>query len=174
MNALLAAGENPVVPEMIPLITTIVIFGVAFFILKAKVWPKITQGLDERDHKIRSEIRAAEEAREQANAALREYEASLATARKEAADMIAAARTSAKAAAEELRQRNETDLADMKQRATRDITAAKEAAIGELHAEATALATAIAGKILQREISVEDQQRLIDESLRGLQPANGR
>jgi F0F1-type ATP synthase membrane subunit b/b' len=33
------------------------------------------------------------------------------------------------------------------------------------------LATQIAGKILQREISADDQQRLLEESLRELQAA---
>ena len=44
----------------------------AFFILKSKVWPRITAGLDERDRKIRAEIEAAEEAREKAAKALTE------------------------------------------------------------------------------------------------------
>ena len=47
----------------------------------------------------------------------------------------------------------------MKHAATADINAAKKAAIGELHAEASTLAVAIASrKILNREISSEDQQ----------------
>ena len=37
--------------------------------------------------------------------------------------------------------------------------------------EALSIATQIAGKILQREVSVEDQQRLLEESLRELQIA---
>ncbi len=39
------------------------------------------------------------------------------------------------------------------------------AAITDLHAEAASLAADIAGRILKREISSEDQQRLVDESL---------
>ena len=79
--------------------------------------------------------------------------------------MIAKARTDAKAVAEELRKRNETDLTEMKQRATRDIDIAKTAAIVELHAEATVLAASIASKILQREITAADQQKLVEEAL---------
>ena len=82
--------------------------------------------------------------------------------------MIAKAKADAKSAGEELRRQNETELASMKQRATRDIESAKQAAITELHAEATVLATAIAGKILQREISASDQQNLVEETLEEL------
>jgi F-type H+-transporting ATPase subunit b len=53
----------------------------------------------------------------------------------------------------------------MKNAATADINAAKKAAIGELHAQASTLAVAIAGKILDREISADDQQALVNESL---------
>ncbi|MCI0362538.1 MAG: hypothetical protein L0219_01565, partial [Phycisphaerales bacterium] len=71
----------------------------------------------------------------------------------------------AKAVAEELRSRNQAELIEMKQRATREIESAKRAAISEIHQEATGLAVSIAGKILEREITPKDQKRLIDDSL---------
>ena len=99
---------------------------------------------------------------------MEEYEASLTTARQEAAEMINKAKADAKAVADALRSRNETELAEMKQRAHRDIETAKQAALVEIRGEAADLATVIAGKILQREISVDDQQRLVEESLKEL------
>ena len=149
----------------LPAATSLVVFLLAFGFLYVKVWPKIIQGLDERDRKIRQEIQAAEDARRQAGEALAQYQESLANARKEAGQMITRAKAVATSAAKELKTRNEAELAEMKQRATREIENAKRAAIAELHAETATLATAIAGKILKREISAADQQRLIDESL---------
>ena len=148
-----------------PAVTTLVVFLAAFIFLYFKVWPKILQGLDDRQNKIRQEIANAEKAREKANAALAEYEKELASARQEANELIAQARADAKAVAKDLRDRNEADLVEMKQRASRDLESAKRAAITELHAEAASLAADIAARILQREISAEDQQRLVDESL---------
>jgi F-type H+-transporting ATPase subunit b len=167
----LAAEGNPVSIQLLPLITTIVVFGVFFIVLDRKVWPRITKGLDDRQEKILAEIRAAEEARAKADAALAEYQRSLAEAKREAAAMIASAKASAQSAADDLRERNQRELAEMKDRAHRDIAVAKQTAITELHAEAATLATAIAAKILRREVSVSDQQRLVSESLRDLQPA---
>ena len=46
--------------------------------------------------------------------------------------------------------------------------AARQAAVNEIHAEASNLAAAIAGKILKREINAGDQQRLVEESLQEL------
>ena len=161
-------GANPMSVELLPLITSLVVFLLFFTVLSRVVWPKISQGLDDRQNKIREEITSAEEAREQAKAALAEYESSLKDARQEAVEVVAKAKADAKAAADELRERNQAELADMKLRAREEIDGAKRAAIAELHNEAGVLASTIAGKILQREISVDDQQRLVDEALREL------
>jgi F-type H+-transporting ATPase subunit b len=163
-----AEGGNPVAVQLLPALTSIVVFVVFYLILRATVWPKIVGGLNDRADKIRGEIEAAEQARADAKAAQEEYQRALADARREAGEMIARAKGDAKTAAEELRKRNEAELAEMKNRAGADINAAKLAAIKELHMEAASLAAALAGKILQREISVADQQRLVDESLREL------
>ena len=173
MQFLLAAENEATHAEVMafqwmPAVTTLVVFLLAFGFLYVKVWPKIIKGLEDRQNKIRQEIANAEAAREQANAALAEYEKELASARQEANELIAHARADAKAVAKELRDRNEVELGEMKQRATRDLQSAKRAAITELHAEAATLAADIAGKILKREVSAEDQQRLLDESLEEL------
>jgi F-type H+-transporting ATPase subunit b len=158
---------------LIPFITALVVFLIVFAIAAKVIWPKILAGLDEREAKIRDEIRSAEEAREQAKGLLNEYEKNLAQARDEANQMIAKARNDAKAVAEELRSRNEAELVELKHRATLEIEAAKRNAINDIYLEATNLATTIASKILEREVSAQDQQRLVEESLGELAAANG-
>ncbi len=166
---LVAEGTpNPLELGWLPLVTTIIVFSAFFAVLKFKVWTPIQKGLDDREQKIRAEIESAEEARARADAALKEYEDSLATAREEASSMIAQARQDARTAGDELRKRNETELAELKQQAGREIEQAKQAAIVEIHAEAAMLGSAVASKILQREISAADQQQLVEESLREL------
>ncbi len=149
----------------LPAVTSLVVFLIAFGFLYLKVWPLITKGLDEREQRIRDALAEADAAKESAESALAEYQEKLVTARKEAGEMITQAKADAKAAAESLRRQNEEDMAGMKLRATRDIDAARQAAITELHAEASMLASTIAGKILMREISAEDQQKLVEETL---------
>lgn len=149
----------------LPGVTALVVFAIAFAVLAIFVWPKITKALDEREQKIRAEIESAEAAQEQAKAALGEYQRSLANARDEANQMIAKAKADAKAVAEELRNRNQVEMVEMKQRATREIESAKLAAINQIHTEASNLAVSIASKILEREITPKDQKRMIDDSL---------
>lgn len=161
-------ASGPMEFAWLPMVTSIVVFAIAFFVLARTVWPKITQALDERETKILEEIESAEEAKRQADEALQDYQSELSKAREEANQMIAKAREDAKATAAELKSRNETLLAEMKERATREIDSAKHQAISELHAEAATLAVSIASKILEREITVDDQKRLMNESLEEL------
>ncbi|MGH7243914.1 MAG: F0F1 ATP synthase subunit B [Phycisphaerales bacterium] len=150
-------------------LTALVVFALVFAILAVKVWPKITAGLDERADKIKAEIEAAENARKQAKDALAQYEASLAQARTEASKMIEQTKAQQSQLAAELRAKSEIELSAMRERAVKEIQQAKQAAVAELYADATNLATMVAGKILKREINAQDQQRLVEESLGQLQ-----
>lgn len=156
-----------------PLITAWVVFGIVMFVLSTKVWPKISKGLSDRENKIREEIAAAEAARQQAKDALEQYELSLAQARGEAQKMLEQARAQQQQLAAQLRAQADVELTAMKDRARRDIDAAKRQAIDELYAEASTLAAVMARKILGREVRVEDTKRLLQESLVELE-ASGR
>ncbi|MBM4007597.1 MAG: F0F1 ATP synthase subunit B [Planctomycetes bacterium] len=164
---LASEGASPelIKVDSLPAITAVVVFLVAFTVLATVVWPKITKGLDERNEKILSEIRAAEAAQAKAKAAQAEFEKRLEEARAEADRTVRAARAEAERQAEELRARAAKELEDMKNRATQELEGAKRAALSEIHAMAAGLATTVAGKILKREIQAGDQRRLVEESL---------
>jgi len=153
-------------------ITAIVVFGIVFAILSTSVWPKITKGLAERNEKIQSEIAAAEDARQQAREALDEYEKNLADARAEAQRMIEETKSQQAELAAQLRAKNDAELSEMRERAMADIEAAKKQALSELYTESVNLATAMAGKILHREVNAEDERRLMDESLAEMKSAS--
>lgn len=167
----LAESLNPVAIELAPAITTLIVFSIVCLILFTKVWPKIASGLDDRQAKLRQEIEAAEAAQAEAMAAMKLQQAELGKARAEAHEMIAKAKSDAGASALALREQAQAQLAQLREQAGHEIRLAKEAAISELHAESAVLATAIASRILKREINANDQQSLIDESLRELQGA---
>lgn len=150
----------------------IITFGIAFFILAAKVWPKIAQGLKDREEKIQQEIASAEEARRQAAAALESYQQSLAEARAESQKMLEETRSQQQALANELKAKADVELAEMRDKARRDIEAAKRAALAEIYAESVNRASEMASKILAREVSPADHQRLLDESLNELEAAS--
>ena len=119
------ASDSPVDIQLLTLGTTVVVF-VLFLLLAMKfVWPHILKGLDQRDQKLRDDLEAADESRQQAKAALAEYEQELLSARTEAGAMISKARNDAKVAAEELRANNTRELAELKKAATTEIESAR-------------------------------------------------
>lgn len=160
------AGVVPTPAQAIaPLITAVIVFAIVCYVMYAAVWPKINAGLDERANKIRGEIAAAEAARAQAKAALEEYEKSLSQARAESQKMLEETKTKQAELAAELRAKNDREIQAMRDKAMQDIEAARKSALNEIYAESVSLATAMASKILQREVTPTDRERLIEESL---------
>lgn len=167
------AGAIPSVKEgLVTGLTAVIIFAIVAAVLRVKVWPMITKGLDERADKIRGEIEAAAAARKQAAEALETYQQNLAEARAEAQKMLEETRTQQQKLAADLKAKSEAELNEMRDKARRDIEAAKRAALNEIYTDAVNLATQIAGKILTREVSASDHQRLVEESLNELQAAS--
>lgn len=163
-----AGGGSPLDFNPLAYITALVVFLIAFGVLAAVVWPKITKALDERSAKILGEIEAAERSRGEAEAAKAKFERELSAARDEASRMVTQAKADAQRLADDLRTKAEGEMQERLQRATAEIDGAKRAAVSEIHARAADLATAIASKILQRQINDADQQRLVEESLKEL------
>ena len=79
--------------------------------------------------------------------------------------MIDQSRGDAQRVAAEIKDDTQNEINQMKERAQQDIGAAKEQALGEIYQQTAALATDVAGRILQRQIDETDQQRQVDESL---------
>lgn len=172
MTALLVLASegaaNPVSFETLPAITAFVVFGIVFVVLAKFVWPNVAKGLDDRNNKIVNEIKAAEDARTAAKSAQAEFERSLSNAREESANMIKQARADAQRLADEMKAKNEQELAERVSRANADIEAARKAAVADLQAQSAMLAIEIASKILHRQVNDADNQRLVQESLKEL------
>jgi len=118
---------------------------------------------------FKAEIASAEAARKQARDALEQYEQALSEARTEAHKMLDDAKVQQSKLAADLRAKADIELTEMRERAMRDIDAAKRTALNEIYGQAAELATGIAAKILKREIAEQDQQALLEESLAELQ-----
>ena len=150
-------------------LTALIVFALTAAFLLTAVWPKISKALQDREDKIRNSIEEAELAQEQAKQALEQYERNLAQARAEAQKMLDDAKVQQQAISAELKLKAESELNAMREKAKRDIEVAKRAAVAEVQQHATELATHMAAKILRREISSQDQGRLMSESLAELQ-----
>ena len=59
------------------------------------------------------------------------------------------------------------EAGEISQRATREIELAKESALADLHQQSVDLSIDLAGKLIHKNLSAEDNQALIDETVKG-------
>ena len=143
----------------------IIIFLVMLAILYPTAWKNVLAGLKAREERIRKDIADAEAARTKAEATLKEYNSQLAAAESRVRDMLAKAAADGEAIAAGIRTRAQKESEETKERAMRDIDAARDQAVAQIHEEAAVLATSVAEKILRRELKAEDQRDLVAQSL---------
>lgn len=169
-----APAEEPglLSPDLGSAVWTIVLFVVLVLILGKFVWPPILKGLQAREAKIKGDLDHAEQSAQQAAATLKEYQASLAQAQEEARKVIEQARKDAQGVADQVKTDTQTEINQMRQRAQTEIRVAKEQALTDIYTQTAALATSVAGKILQREINPADQHKLVQQSLDEMQKAS--
>ena len=146
-------------------IYTLVVFGLLVVILYVFAWPGIKQGLEKREATILGEREQAKRDRAEALEALTRAKGDLDAAALKAKELLDEARRDADALRATEREAGVKDAADERQRAQREIAAAKDAALKEIYGQAVALAAMISEKALQRNISAEDHRRLLDESI---------
>ena len=147
-------------------IWTLAIFLLVVLILGKFAWGPVLALLQERERFIHKTLADAKHDREEAEARLKEYAAKVQSARAEAGAIVEEARRDAEKLREDLKQRARTEADTMVQNAERQITLQTQRAIQEIRREAVDLSVAIASKIIQRNITKEDNQRLIDETIR--------
>jgi F-type H+-transporting ATPase subunit b len=146
-------------------LVTVMIFVCLFLVLSKTAWKPIKTGLDTREKAIRDAIESAKKAKEDAERTTKELEARMAEAQRQGAQQLAQAKADALKIAETIRTAAEAESAALKDRTLREIEAAKQQAVSEINNHAAELGTAVARKILQRNVTADDQQRLVEQSL---------
>jgi F-type H+-transporting ATPase subunit b len=160
----------PTVPQAIaPAVTTLVVFALLLAVLGKFAWGPIATGLKAREDKIRKDIADAEAARARSEATLAEYNQRLATAEQQVRELMSKAAADAEKIAANVRMQAQKDSEEIKERATRDIDAARKQAMVEFREYAATVATNAAEQILRRNLNADDQRDLVNRSLDQLQ-----
>jgi F-type H+-transporting ATPase subunit b len=140
-------------------------FAILFFVLYKYAFPGILGMLEEREKKIKDSLDQAEHHRSEAERKLKEYEAKLNMAAKEADGILAAAKERAQRLLEENEQRMTTEAERIKGDATREIDHERRKAIQDIRTQTTELALMVAEKVLQRSLNETDHRKFADEAL---------
>jgi F-type H+-transporting ATPase subunit b len=144
------------------------LFTVLVIILYKAAWKNVLAGLKAREDRIRKDIADAEAARLKAEDTLKQYDGKLAEADRKVRDIIDQAVKDAEKIGTSLRMKAQEEAEEAKERATKEIEAAKHVAIGEIYQQTVHLATSIAEKIIHRNLNPDDQRDLVNKSLEEL------
>ncbi|WP_220741365.1 F0F1 ATP synthase subunit B [Leuconostoc miyukkimchii] len=147
----------------------IISFLVLMVILKRVAYEPVTKVLDERADKISADIDDAEAARQEAEKLALQRQSELTVTRQQATKVVADAKASAQKQSDSLIATASDRATLINQQAQTDAQKLKEDAIFNAKNDVAALSVAIASKLMQKELSLNDQQALIDAYISDLE-----
>jgi F-type H+-transporting ATPase subunit b len=169
-TVLLAAAEhaedveasNPILPHWDEVFWGSVCFAIVFGILAWKAWPAIKKAIQDREDRVKADLERAEEAKNEAEASLADYQRQLAEARNEAGRIIEESRLAADQVRKDLIARAETEAAELRARAQDDIRLATDRALADLQSRVAELTIELAEKVVERNLDRDTQIALIE------------
>ena len=157
--------QSLVTVNPVTLIAQICNLFIQLLIVKIFFLDKIKAILDQRREAADKQIADAEAAKSEAKAIKETYEQNMRQAKAKADDLLLSAQKTATARSEEIISQAQAAAAQIKSKASADIEMEKKKAINDAKDEISGLAMAIAGKVVERELTVADQEQLIDRFL---------
>ena len=158
---------NPLVqPDPGLFIWTIITFLVLLGLLAKFAWKPLLAALDSRQSAIRKSLDDAQLARQELERLNQESTQILNKARVDADQIIARSRGDAERLREDMKQKARAEADAIVKSAERQIQLETARALQQIRTEAVDLSVMIASKLLQRNLTKEDNDRLIEEALK--------
>jgi F-type H+-transporting ATPase subunit b len=158
---------NPLVqPDPGLFIWTIVTFLVLLVFLAKFAWTPLLTALETRQNAIRKSLDDAAQAKRELERLNSEAAQIIQKARLDADAIIVQSRADGDRLREELRQKARGEADHIVKNAERQIQLETSRALEQLRHEAVDLSVAIATKILQRDVSKADNDRLVDDAIK--------
>lgn len=135
---------------------TVIFVGTKF------LFKPVMKMIADRQKEIDDIYHDADQAREQAQAMQAEYQEKLSTAQQTSERIVKDAVSRAQSREEEIIRQANAEAGAIMDKAAADIALEKKKAINDAKNEISGLAVAIAGKVVERELSEADQSELVD------------
>ena len=163
--------DNPLVqPDPGLFIWTIATFLVLLVLLAKFAWKPILQALESRQEMIRKSLDDAEQAKQDLEQVQQESAKIVAQARVEADAIVANSRADGAKLREDLRQKARAEAGEIVKNAEQKIQQERDRALSQIREEAVDVSLMIASKLIQRNLSREDNETLIGDALKQIQP----
>ena len=170
---LLLASEEaglPIIPTLTEVIVGLIAFSLLFIVMKSKVVPRFEKAFAERTDAIQGGMERAEQAQQEAAAALKSYQDQLSDARGEAQKLREEARAQGAAIIEEMRTQAQEEANRITAAARASIEAERQQAVTSLMQEVGTIATNLASKIVGEALDDQVRQsRVVDRFLADLE-----
>lgn len=166
--------DHLVIGEVTPSTTlgTIIVVSGAFLLLmlliKKFAWESISEMLKKREDKIASDLDSAEQSRIAAAKLEEERQQKLLSSKTEAADIIKNAKESGDQNRQRILKETSEEVSRLREKARKDISQEHEEAMAEVKDEVAALSLQIAEKILNKELTQDAHEALINSYIEGL------
>lgn len=142
---------------------TLINMVITFLILKKFLFKPVKKMIDDRQQEIDGLYADADQKIAEAQTMREDYEAKLACAKEESAEILRSARTSAQQQSDEIVRSAKDEASAIKQKAMDDIALEKKKALNEVKDDISGIAMQIAEKVVEKELQPSDQSALIDE-----------
>jgi F-type H+-transporting ATPase subunit b len=162
--------DNPLVqPDPGLYIWTIATFLVLLWLLAKFAWRPLLAALEQRQASIRKSLDDAQQAKQDLERLNGESREILTAARAEAETILSQTRSDANRVRDELKEKAKAEAAGILKNAERQIEMETARALQQIRNEAVDLSIAIASKLLERNVSKEDNARLIEETFKQIE-----
>ena len=147
-------------------------FLILMFLLKHFAWGPISDILKKREDKIANDLDSAEKSRINSAKMEQEREQQLLASRSDAADIIKNAKESGELSRQNILKETQEEVARLKSNAQTDIMLERDTALNSVKDDVADLSLQIAAKILNKELSPEMHESLINQYIEGLGSSN--
>lgn len=158
--------DNPLIqPDPGLFIWTILTFLVLLFLLAKFAWGPLLKALEERQETIRKSLDDADQARQELERLHQESAQIIAAARADAQSIVAKSRVAADTVREDLKQKAKEEADALVRGAQRQIQLETARAVQQIRHEVVDLSLAVASKLIKKNLTQEDNDALIQDSL---------
>jgi F-type H+-transporting ATPase subunit b len=165
--AVVTQSPNPILPSTGEVIWSVISFVILLAILVKYAFPPVAKMLEKRSSTIRADLEAAEAARREAEALLRQRQNELASAKDEARRIIEDARSTGESLRSEIVARAQDEAASIRAQGEAQLAAERNRLVNELRQEMVDTAIVLASRIVAREIERENVDPLVEVFLSG-------
>ena len=164
--------DNPLVqPDPGLFIWTIATFLVLFYLLRKYAWRPLLTALEERQETIRKSLDDADQAKQELERLHQESAQIIAEARADAQSIVAKSRVAAETVREDLKQKAKEEADALVRGAQRQIQLETARAVQQIRHEVVDLSLAVASKLIKKNLTQEDNDALIQDSLTQIDPS---